>query len=440
MTAEPTGTPFDSFMTDCTVTGEAPMLTSFWNAVLVMIKNYLNRFAHIVLYRAVVCLALCTAIIATNPAHAQIFRLPPPDTTAGNFFGSAVAIDGRVAIVGASGDSRCGENGGAAYIYELNDRDDWMATATLRPGDCREGLFFGKAVAVSGDRVIVTAFQPYFSNASSNTVYIFERNPESGVWEQTARLRQDSGETEGAFAASVSLDGNRILVTTSGDTSRGRYGGAAYMYDFDGNAWNLSGRLTGSLGPRAGVFGASSALDGDRAAIAASTYLAGQPGAVYMFDRNPDTGEWLESYIIRGIDDFFISIDVDGDRILVGESRGKTGRARLFERDPDGIWRTAASLKPSARFSQGGFGSLVSLEGDHALIVGFEEQLSFEFNIDRVVYLFEYDPDKAAWRQKHIIDVGDVAFGSSLNLGPGAAIIGQASDQRAGQAYVVLIR
>ena len=377
-----------------------------------------------------------------TPASAQIYRLQSPDTTAGNYFGTAVAIDDSVAIVGASGDLKCGVNAGAAFIFNLSDNGKWEEKARLEPDDCREGLFFGKAVAVSGRRAAVVAYIPFFSGAVSNTVYIFEFSELTDTWEQTAKLRQPPGKMEGAFAAGIALDGDRILITTSGDAGQGAFNGSAYIYDYGNGSWKMNARLSPSLGPSAGIFGTSAALDGDRAVVSASTYVAEQPGSVYVFDRDPESGSWSESAALRGILDFFISVDVDGDRLIVGESRagaGLMGRARIFNRQSDGKWRPGATLRPSGSYSRGGFGSVVSLRDNHALVVGFDEQLRMDINIDRVVYLFEFDPAASKWYQKHIIDVGDVAFGSAIDLDKNAALIGQADEGAPGNAYVVLI-
>lgn len=381
--------------------------------------------------------------MAAMPANAQIFSLPAPDTTIGNYFGTAVAIDGNIAVIGATGEPSCGPNSGAAYIYEMDDTGDWIETAHLLPVECREGIFFGKTVAISGNRILIAAYVPFFSKQTSNSVYVYEKDPETGEWILRDLILQPNDATQGPFASSISLNGDRILITTSGDTTTGKYGGVAYVYDYIDGKWVLSARLTGSLGIKAGIFGTSSALDGDRAIVSASTYLAGRAGAVYVYDRDPLSGEWTETSVLLGILDFFISVDVSGDRILVGESKGGKGglgRARIFEPSEDGKWRPAASLMPKSKKSQGGFGSLVSLSGNRALVVGFDEQLSQKINIDRVVYLFTYDDEDKAWSQKHIIDIGDNAFGSALDLAQGSAVIGQASDQKIGRAYIVHIR
>jgi FG-GAP repeat len=382
------------------------------------------------------------ALLLSSSASAQIFKLVSPDTTAGNFFGTAVAISGDFAVVGASGDTTCGTDSGAAYIFHRSENEKWTLSARLLPKDCKEGLFFGRSVAISGDRAIVTAYMPFFSSLTSNSVYVFEQNDETNDWEQTARLQKRTAPTEGPFASAVAIDGDRILVSTAGDTSQGKYSGAAYIFDYDGSRWRSSARLTPSLGPAAGVFGTSVALEGDRAVISASTYLARKPGTVYVFDRDPLKEEWKESAILDGIRDFFISVDVDRDRIVVGESRGgpkKRGQARIFSRSDDGRWRESATLSPSKKYSQGGFGSIVSIAGDRVLIVGFEEQLSFDINIDRVVYVYAYDPESDEWKKDRIVDVGNVAFGSAIDLEEGMAVIGMAADNVPGEAYVVLV-
>ncbi|MCH8962001.1 MAG: hypothetical protein IH820_11930, partial [Bacteroidetes bacterium] len=185
----------------------------------------MNDIAH----RAAWLMLLVAAMMigTASTAHAQIDKLPHPDTTSGNFFGVAVSIDGNRALVGASSEDTCDTNAGAAYLFERNaDTNHWFEVAKLVPDDCLTGLFFGRSVALSGDRALVAAANE-FSASKSNAAYLFERDS-TGTWNQTARLTADTKEEEGPFAASVSLDGDRALVTTWGDPSDGKYGGAAY--------------------------------------------------------------------------------------------------------------------------------------------------------------------------------------------------------------------
>lgn len=383
-------------------------------------------------------------LLGGRPVAAQIYKLPFADTTASNF-GSSAAIDGDRALIGASGEDICGERSGTAYVYERDDvTDEWRNVAELRPSICAPGAFFGRAVALSGDRALVATSGEFNSTRMTDAAFLFERVDSSGRWVEVARFTRESDVLEGSFATSVALDGDRALVTTSGDTGHGQYGGAAYVYERDSESgtWKEAARLTGSGGTRAGIFGGSAALSGNYAAVAAPRYETGRPGSVYVFERDPESGSWKEAARLGDIDDFFISLDLDGDRLLVGESkagRNKSGRALLFTRDVEGHWRRSATLRPETPYAYGAFGTTVSLKGDYALVAGYDEQLGLNFNVDRVVYVFRRDPYTDRWSQYRILDIGEVAFGSALDYDAGRALIGNTPEQSTGSAYVVRI-
>ncbi len=384
---------------------------------------------------------LAALSMTAGGARAQIDKLPHPDTTRGNFFGVAVAIDGNRALVGASSEDGCGDDAGAAYVFEFDETTNrWSEAARLAPRDCLPGEYFGRSVALSGDRALVAASAEFFASEASNAAYVFERDP-SGIWIQTARLTGDAAEREGAFAASVALDDDRALITTWGDPAGGRFGGAAYVFERDAaGAWKRTARLTGSQGVHAGIFGGRAALDGDRAVVAASAYFRRGSGSVYVFERDAATGRWREAARFGDVRDFFLSVAIRGDRVLVGQSKAghdKEGAATLYTRDSTGTWRHTATLRPPTPYDHGAFGSEVALDGDHALVAGYDEQLRLNFNIDRVVYVFAYDPAADAWRYKSIVDIGEVAFGTSVALDGPVALIGRASEHEPGAAYVV---
>jgi len=397
------------------------------------------------LFRPALFFLIATLLaLVVFPARAQIFKLPQPDTTRGNFFGVSVSIDGDRALVGASAENSCGDNSGAAYIFERDSLSgDWQIRAKITPDDCEAKQFFGRAVSLSGDRALITAFRPFFSTVLSNAAYVFERDSLSGEWKQAAKLTANNSPDEGPFAASVSLDGDRALITSSGDPSNNTYNGAAYIFERTLNGrWKKTARLTGSGGIKYGIFGTSGALKGNRVAVSASTYFANKPGSVYVFEYDPSARNWKETARIGGIRDFFISIDIDGNRLIVGQSKGghhDAGMASIYERVTAGKWRLMSEVSSSTPYKDGGFGTAVAIRGNRALVVGFDEQLSLDINIDRVVYVFEYIPETKRWDQIHIIDVGNVAFGSAIDLDNGQALIGQASEQQPGLAYVVAI-
>ncbi|GAB5520811.1 MAG: FG-GAP repeat protein [Rhodothermales bacterium] len=389
------------------------------------------------LYRVLLIVA---GLLSVSTAHAQISRLPHADTTRGNAFGISVAISGDRVLVGASGEDACGANSGAAYVYERSDSTGlWIETGRLVAADCRAGTFFGRSLDLDGDRAVIAAAGEFFSLTVPNAAYVFERDS-TGTWQQVDKLRPDSGMQEGGFASSVSLDGDQLLVTASGDNTDGAYGGAAYVFERQQNGrWIKQARLESPGALEDGIFGGTGRISGDRLAVAASTYFQEKPGSVYLFNRDPD-GNWRFEERIGGVRDFFISLDLQGDLLLVGErkaGRRQSGRATLYRRADDGEWRQESVLTPRTAYALGAFGSLVSLSEDHVLAAGYDEQLQMDFNIDRVAFIFGRDEDTGEWSQRRIVDIGEVAFGASLDHDGRYAVIGQAGDNEPGAAYVV---
>jgi hypothetical protein len=384
-----------------------------------------------------VLLLLAACVLVAPEGAAQIRALAAPDTTAGNFFGAAVELDGDRALVGATGEATCGANAGAAYLFERDTSETFVHAARLVPDDCASGDLFGRAVALSGDRALVAAGGEVVDPHRPNAVYVFERD--STGWHQTAKLTAEAGRTEGSFATSVALDGDRALITTSGDPAQRAYGGVAYVFERDATGrWQRAARLVASNGTASGIFGSHAALDGDRALITASPYDDRGTGSVYLFERD-SAGAWHEADRIGGIESFAVRADLDGDRLLVGHSRGgpnRSGEAVFYHRTNGGDWRRIATLVPSVPYRDGSFGTDISLDGDRALVVGYSEQIGLEFNIDRVVYVFAYTPE-AGWQQQQVVDVGEWAFGTAVGQAGRQAIIGRASEAEPGAAYVV---
>jgi hypothetical protein len=383
-------------------------------------------------------LVLLAAGLGAPAAQAQIYTLPFADTTAGLDFGVAVDIDGDRAVVGASGEDVCGPNSGAAYVFERGDAGAWARTARLVAGNCRENGFFGRRVAISGSYVVVGSSSEFFAREEVNPAYVFERRPDS-TWRPAASLLPDLRQRrEGTFGADLDISDGRIAVSTAGQPDSLRHG-AVYVYErAPSGTWPRVARLTTTGDPRKGVLGGDVSLDGPRLAVAASTGLRREPGSAYVFDRTPG-GTWSRVAHLTGVEDFFISLALDGDRLVVGEARAgrkDTGAATVYAAQPDGGWGEETVLRSSTPYEEGAFGSGVAFDGRRALIVGYDEQLRQDFNIDRVVYFFSREDD-GSWRQRYIIDIGEVDFGTAIALDGRTALVSAVPSGAPGAVYVV---
>ena len=72
----------------------------------------------------------------------------PGDGAASDYFGSALCIDADTLLVGARGDDDNGSNAGAAYIFcrDQGGPDDWGQVAKITPNDGVAGDNFGYAL------------------------------------------------------------------------------------------------------------------------------------------------------------------------------------------------------------------------------------------------------------------------------------------------------
>ncbi|MFN2272584.1 MAG: FG-GAP repeat protein, partial [Anaerolineae bacterium] len=92
----------------------------------------------------------------------QVVKLTASDAAADDEFGYAVAVSGDTVVVGAWQNNSFG----AAYVFERNYdpnnpgtplADNWGQVQELTASDAAMGDFFGLSVAVSGDTVVVGA-------------------------------------------------------------------------------------------------------------------------------------------------------------------------------------------------------------------------------------------------------------------------------------------
>ncbi len=220
-------------------------------------------------------------------------------------FGGSVAINQDTIVIGATDESGSAieVNGfddndsvdyyaaGAAYIFERTGTN-WEETAYLKSSNTDDQLYFGNAVGVSENTVVVgcrfdnsdtnniNGDQYNQSAPSSGAVYVYVRNGD--YWVFDSYLKAPNSDTNDLFGLSVAIDGDHIIVGAPGEASNAQ--------EINGNQNNNA-----SLG-----FGAS-----------------------YIFRRNSSSDAWeFLSYLKAGnadsLDNFGMSVDIDGDTAIVG--------------------------------------------------------------------------------------------------------------------------
>ena len=199
-------------------------------------------------------------------------------------FGASVGFDGDTIVVGAPGEDGAVDGSGAAYVF-VRAGAEWTQQAKLIAVDGLESDSSGRAVAISGDTV---ALGGNVDNGNADAfVYLFERN--GAAWTQQTKLQPSSGDTGTYFGEAVALDGDTLVVGASRDDFGGIDSGLAYVYVRSGGAWAEQAKLIPAAVDADDEFGASVAVDGDVAVIGAP---GAEPEAAYVFSRSG--GSWSQ--------------------------------------------------------------------------------------------------------------------------------------------------
>ncbi|AFM11674.1 FG-GAP repeat protein [Turneriella parva] len=306
-------------------------------------------------------------------------------------FGSAVAIEGDLMVVGAyaedsdsntilqgstASSSNAGNTNGAAYVFRRTG-NIWIQEAYLKPSNMDERDKFGWAVAISNGRIAVAAPDEdanqttitHGSTASSNNtqanagaVYIFEKNGTN--WEQKAYIKAPNAAAGHEFGYALAMSGDTLVVgakgessaqttitngpTASTDTSTAN-SGAVYVYRRTSGTWAQEAYIKAGNSEYLDLFGYSASISGDAIVVGAYNEDSGQStitngsgtssdnsitnsGAVYVYRRSGVN--WSQEAYIKApnpdAEDLFgYMVAISGDTILVGAGGDDSGQTTI---------------------------------------------------------------------------------------------------------------
>ncbi len=217
-------------------------------------------------------------------------KLTPQDSATDDAFGKGVDIDGLVIVVGASRQST-----GAAYVFERQGpvwTDMTVQTQKLLPDDFMGGDDqFGSDVAVDGNVIVVGALGEDDTSTDEGAAYVFRLN---GTWQIEDKLTASDGAGADWFGSAVDVDGDAIVIGAWHDDG---FTGAAYVFRDSGGTWMpQEQKLTASDGGFGDFFAVSVAIAGDRIVAGARTAdgLIASEGAAYVFNFDSDAVQWSE--------------------------------------------------------------------------------------------------------------------------------------------------
>lgn len=319
-----------------------------------------------------------------NGVWSESQQLIASDTSSIDFFGSSVALDGDTIVVGA----RNADGGGAAYVF-IRSNDGWSEQAKLVASDRVPGASFGSAVAIEGNTALVGA-RGYYKNGDGlqGAAYTFTRSGSS--WSQQAKLTAIGGsEPEIAkFGFAVALQGDTALIGAPFTRITERNAeGAVHVFNRSGDSWNHVQKLSAGPGEGTVLFGYSVSISGETAVVGQSQGTVGTntaQGSAYVYDRVG--GVWSERQRLTANDGesrdiFGSSVSILDDTILIGAGFADayarlSGVAYVFTRSGD-TWSQQEKLwaKPASQDDR--FGYAVVLDGTTGLIGAYTSGTSY---------------------------------------------------------------
>jgi hypothetical protein len=165
--------------------------------------------------------------------YEQAFKLVASDGDVNDWFGRALSVTGDMIVVGANGDDDKGSVSGSAYVFEKNSTGQYEQMGKLVASDGAAGDFFGIAVAATGSMLVVGARTSNDDNkgSDSGSVYLFEKNS-TGQFEQVSKLMASDGAANDNFGSHVAVTDGIIVVGSIGDDVKGVDSGSAYVFEY----------------------------------------------------------------------------------------------------------------------------------------------------------------------------------------------------------------
>ena len=157
----------------------------------------------------------------------QQAKIQSSDIEASDQFGYSVAIDGDTVIVGALRESTGASQAGAAYVFTRSG-STWTQQAKIQASDAEATDQFGYSVAIDGDTAIVGAKLEDTGGTSAGSAYIFYRD--GSTWTQQAKIQASDAEANDQFAEAVDISGNTVIVGAYQEDTGATDAGAAYIF------------------------------------------------------------------------------------------------------------------------------------------------------------------------------------------------------------------
>jgi hypothetical protein len=153
-------------------------------------------------------------------------ELTPADGAPGDGFG-VLAVCGDTILVGSPYHDHGGVNAGAAYVFTF-DGQSWSQQAELIASDAHGSDYFGCSVALADGTAVIGAYGWTGPAAWSGKTYVL--TVDDLDWIERAILTASDGRTSGWFGFAVAMSGDTVLIGAPCAVGNADQSGKAYAF------------------------------------------------------------------------------------------------------------------------------------------------------------------------------------------------------------------
>lgn len=319
--------------------------------------------------------------------------IEPPDPAFRGFFGWSVAISGNRVVIGEPG---ANTRNGRAWVFVRRAPNDWVEIDQLEPATAPAGgEQFGSAVALEGT-VAVVGSPAYDAGALTDRgrALVFTGSDIADSWLQVAAPEPFILGIRGRYGSSVALGGGVLVIGAPGDSQNATQAGSAHLFTGATSVWTHRSRLTAPVPAVEGEFGDSVAVSGNAVVVGAPGGGAAT-GDAYLFQRPSPAGFFvfsksLEPSVTNAGAEFGISVALAGDAAIVG-SRGFQG----FVSNGGGVYAYDLDATALEAWQTRNFGAAVELPSQEPVLWGLDADPDGDRIVNKAEAYHGTDPNAA---------------------------------------------
>ncbi len=236
-----------------------------------------------------------------DEAWGYITTLTAPDGAFEDRFGAGLGVQGSRVIIGAPGHDAAGPNAGAAYLFTRDPLrpDPRPFTTKLTTLETTRDVFFGTSLAMQNDLIVVGAANADGKSLKSGAAYLFaRRDSKTDAWQQIARLTAPDGVRDDRFGAALAMEEDLIVAGAPGADGLGVDTGALYVFARQAETpttWKQIAKLTAPSGSDNDAFARALALR-DGLLLVGAPGAFSRAGAAYLYDLSKPLATELLSF------------------------------------------------------------------------------------------------------------------------------------------------